>query len=182
MSWRHAATAPLRFPSTALLRCLTAAAQVVYVGDGNNIVHSWLRLATRLSFEFVVVCPPGYEPCQSTVEGARAAGLSSITVTSDINAVKGADVIYTDVWASMGQKETIDERKIAFAPYQVRCGPWGRGLAAGCWRWWWQGRAGDGDEGDQQGLGTEGAGQRVQPLGGMPELLPGVSEGCDPGL
>ncbi|KAG2452655.1 hypothetical protein HYH02_002888 [Chlamydomonas schloesseri] len=93
--------------------------KVVYVGDGNNIVHSWLRLATRLSFEFVCVCPPGYEPCPSTVEGAKAAGVSSITITSDINAVKGADVIYTDVWASMGQKETIEERKIAFAPYQV---------------------------------------------------------------
>jgi aspartate carbamoyltransferase catalytic subunit len=96
--------------------------KVVYVGDGNNIVHSWLRLAMRLSFEFVCVCPPGYEPCPSTVAGAQAAGLSKITITSDINAVKGADVIYTDVWASMGQKETIDTRKTDFAPYQVRCG------------------------------------------------------------
>ncbi|PNH10416.1 Ornithine carbamoyltransferase, chloroplastic [Tetrabaena socialis] len=93
--------------------------KIVYVGDGNNIVHSWLRLAMRLSFEFVCVCPPGYEPCQSTVDGARAAGLSTITITSDINAVKGADVIYTDVWASMGQKESLDTRKIDFAPYQV---------------------------------------------------------------
>ncbi|KAG2494604.1 hypothetical protein HYH03_007369 [Edaphochlamys debaryana] len=92
--------------------------KVVYVGDGNNIVHSWMRLAMRLSFEFVCVCPPGYEPCPSTVEGARAAG-ANISVTSDINAVKGADVIYTDVWASMGQKESIDTRKIDFASYQV---------------------------------------------------------------
>lgn len=93
--------------------------KIVYVGDGNNIVHSWLRLACRLSFEFVCVCPPGYEPCPSTVQGAIDAGLSKISVTSDINAVKGADVIYTDVWASMGQKETIDTRKKDFAPYQV---------------------------------------------------------------
>ncbi len=49
----------------------------------------------------------------------QAAGISNITITSDKEAVKGADVIYTDVWASMGQKEELDERKKAFGPYQV---------------------------------------------------------------
>jgi ornithine carbamoyltransferase len=58
--------------------------QVVYVGDGNNMVHSWLRLSTRMSFEFVCVCPPGYEPDKATVEYAKAAGKSSITVTHDV--------------------------------------------------------------------------------------------------
>lgn len=96
-------------------------AKVVFVGDGNNIVHSWLRLARVLPFEFVLVCPPGYEPDAATVAHAKSAGISSITITHDINAVKGADVIYADVWASMGQKETLDTRKAAFAPYQVRC-------------------------------------------------------------
>jgi ornithine carbamoyltransferase len=96
--------------------------KVVYVGDGNNMVHSWLRLACRIPYEFVCICPPGYEPDAATVQMAEAAGLSSITVTSDRNAVKGADVIYTDVWASMGQKDTLEIKKAAFGPYQV--GSW----------------------------------------------------------
>jgi ornithine carbamoyltransferase len=101
--------------------------KVVYVGDGNNMVHSWLRLAMRVPFEFVCICPPGYEPDAATVQAAKDAGLSSITVTSDMSAVKGADVVYTDVWASMGQKEQLAIRKLAFADYQVRpacCGAW----------------------------------------------------------
>lgn len=57
--------------------------QIVYVGDGNNIVNSWLRLAIRYSFEFACVCPPGYEPDQGTVDMARAAGKSNIIVTND---------------------------------------------------------------------------------------------------
>lgn len=93
--------------------------KVVYVGDGNNIVNSWLRLATRLPFEFACVCPPGYEPDAATVEHAKKAGISKVTITSDINEVKGADVIYADVWASMGQKDTLEEKKAIFAPYQV---------------------------------------------------------------
>lgn len=101
--------------------------KVVYVGDGNNIVHSWLRLATKLSFEFVCACPKGYEPDPLSVEMARKAGKSTITITNDVmEAVKGADVVYTDVWASMGQKETIDQRKIDFDGFQVRvraCNP-----------------------------------------------------------
>lgn len=94
--------------------------KVVYVGDGNNVVNSWLRLATRLSFEFVCACPKGYEPDPITVKAAQDAGLSKVSVTNDVfEAVKGADVVYTDVWASMGQKETIDQKKIDFAGFQV---------------------------------------------------------------
>jgi len=93
---------------------------VVYVGDGNNMVHSWLRMAAVIPYEFVCVCPPGYEPDADTVALAKAAGLSSVSVTSDRNAVKGADVIYTDVWASMGQKDTLEQKKRDFGPYQVR--------------------------------------------------------------
>lgn len=93
--------------------------KVAYVGDGNNMVHSFLRLAARVPYEFVCICPPGYEPDAATVELARAAGVSSVTVTSDRNAVKGADVVYTDVWASMGQKDTLEQKMRDFAPYQV---------------------------------------------------------------
>ncbi|KAF6263520.1 ornithine carbamoyltransferase [Scenedesmus sp. NREL 46B-D3] len=93
--------------------------KVVYVGDGNNMVHSWLRLAARIPYEFVCVCPPGYEPDEATVALAKAAGISSISISNDRNAVKGADVIYTDVWASMGQKDTLEKKLRDFGPYQV---------------------------------------------------------------
>lgn len=93
--------------------------KVVYVGDGNNMVHSWLRLAARIPYEFVCICPPGYEPDADTVALAQAAGVSSISVTSERDAVRGADVIYTDVWASMGQKDTLEQKMRDFAPYQV---------------------------------------------------------------
>lgn len=95
-------------------------AKVVYVGDGNNIVHSWLELAARVGFHFVCCCPEGYEPDAGVVERTRAAGLSEITISHDPReAVKGADAVYTDVWASMGQKEEIAERERAFDGFQV---------------------------------------------------------------
>ena len=90
--------------------------KIVYVGDGNNIVHSWLKLAERISMDFVCACPEGYEPNSDTVASAREAGLSNITITDNLmSAVKNADVIYTDVWASMGQKEESEAREKIFA-------------------------------------------------------------------
>jgi ornithine carbamoyltransferase len=94
--------------------------KIVYIGDGNNVVHSWLRLARRLPLEFICVCPEGYEPDPETVRLAREGGLSTITVTHAWEtAVKGADVVYTDVWASMGQKAEAETRARVFRPYQV---------------------------------------------------------------
>ena len=94
--------------------------KVVYLGDGNNIVHSWLRLAMRLPLHFTCCCPQGYEPDADTVAEARGAGISTIEVLHDPQtAVADADVIYTDVWASMGQKDEADAREKVFAPYQV---------------------------------------------------------------
>lgn len=94
--------------------------KIVYVGDGNNIVHSWLRLASKLPLHFVCACPPGYEPDQAMLELARNAGLSEIEVCHDpLTAVRGADVVYTDVWASMNQKEMADQRRKEFLGFQV---------------------------------------------------------------
>ena len=94
--------------------------KVVYLGDGNNIVHSWLRLAMRLPLHFTCCCPQGYEPDADTVAEARGAGISTIEVLHDPQtAVADADVIYTDVWASMGQKDEAEAREKVFAPYQV---------------------------------------------------------------
>ncbi|MDL2269929.1 ornithine carbamoyltransferase [Desulfosarcina sp. OttesenSCG-928-G17] len=94
--------------------------KIVYVGDGNNIVHSWLHLAQRLPFHFVCACPKGYAPDEKTVAHAKAAGLSCIEITHDpVSAVKDADVVYTDVWASMGQEKQAEERKSRFKGFQV---------------------------------------------------------------
>lgn len=93
---------------------------VCYVGDGNNIVHSWLQLAHRLPMKFTCVCPEGFTPDEDTMKLARENSSSEIVLTHDtINGVKGADVIYTDVWASMGQKEEAEEREKLFADFQV---------------------------------------------------------------
>lgn len=94
--------------------------KVVYVGDGNNIVHSWLLLAAVIPLHFVCACPKGFEPDQKTVEKARQAGISKIEITNDPKeAVIGADVVYSDVWASMGQKEEAEYRRKVFQGFQV---------------------------------------------------------------
>ena len=93
--------------------------KIVYVGDGNNIVNSWMRLAAILPFEFVCVCPEGYGPDSDTMKFANDVGISNVSVSHSLDAVQNADVIYTDVWASMGQKEEIDERIKIFSPFQV---------------------------------------------------------------
>ena len=94
--------------------------KIVYMGDGNNIVHSWLHLAMRFPLEFVCCCPKGYEPDMKTVEDAKAVGISKIEISHNpVEAVKDADMIYTDVWASMGQKEEAEEREKIFRPFQV---------------------------------------------------------------
>ena len=93
---------------------------MVYVGDGNNIVHSWLRLAAVVPFHFVCACPVGFEPDAATVEMARRAGISTIEISHDPHeAVKNADVVYADVWASMGQKEEAESRMKVFQGFQV---------------------------------------------------------------
>jgi ornithine carbamoyltransferase len=93
--------------------------KIVYLGDGNNIVNSWVRLAAVLPFEFVCVCPEGYSPDADTMKFANDVGISNVSISHSLDAVNNADVIYTDVWASMGQKEEIDERIKIFSPFQV---------------------------------------------------------------
>ena len=94
--------------------------KVTYVGDGNNIVHSWLHLAQKFPMEFVCACPENYEPNSKTVNGSSGAGVSSVSVSHDpMNSVKNTDVVYTDVWASMGQKDEAEMREKIFQPFQV---------------------------------------------------------------
>ena len=94
--------------------------KVVFVGDGNNIVNSWLKLASIFPLDFTCLCPKGFEPDTSTVEDAQKFNLSTIKITNNIHeAVRGADIIYTDVWASMGQKEEVESREKIFSELQV---------------------------------------------------------------
>jgi ornithine carbamoyltransferase len=94
--------------------------KIAYVGDGNNIVHSWLRLAMRLPLHFVCACPLSYPPDQATFERSKRAGLSTVEIVHDpMSAVKDADVVYTDVWASMGKKHELEERKRHFKRFTV---------------------------------------------------------------
>ena len=95
--------------------------KVVYVGDGNNIVHSWLELAMIVPFEFVCACPPGYEPNADLVKRVQEKGVgkAEVIVGDPKGAVKGADAVYADVWASMQSKDEMEERIRVFKPYQV---------------------------------------------------------------
>ena len=93
--------------------------RVVFVGDGNNVVHSWLLAAEKLPFRFTLACPEGFEPDRGILDSVVSAG-ADVAVTHDpAEAVSGADAIYTDVWASMGQEAEAGARQDAFAAFQV---------------------------------------------------------------
>jgi|TARA_B110000495_G_scaffold42254_1_gene34572 ornithine carbamoyltransferase len=94
--------------------------KIVYMGDGNNIVHSWLQLAMKIPINFVCCCPEDYKPDDATIQKAIESGISKISISHDPNeAVRNADVVYTDVWASMGQKDEATEREKLFSTFQV---------------------------------------------------------------
>ncbi|WP_457570296.1 ornithine carbamoyltransferase [Desulfurobacterium sp.] len=97
--------------------------KVAYLGDGNNMCNSWLIGAAMTGINFYAATPEGYEPMPFYVEKAKEIAKttgSEIVVTHDpLEAVKDADVVYTDVWASMGQEDEAEERKRLFMPYQV---------------------------------------------------------------
>lgn len=94
--------------------------KITYVGDGNNVANSWINLAAKLPMHLVICTPPGYEPDHTTVTYARKQGVSTIEVMTDpVAAVRNADVVYTDVWASMGQESETEARRKIFKDYQL---------------------------------------------------------------
>ncbi|MHB2153201.1 ornithine carbamoyltransferase [Calditrichota bacterium GD2] len=94
--------------------------KVTYIGDGNNVANSWVNLASKLPMQLVICSPSGFEPDDETLTRAREAGVSQIEIVHDpVEAVKDADVVYTDVWASMGQEAEAEKRRKVFMPYQV---------------------------------------------------------------
>lgn len=94
--------------------------KIVWLGDGNNVVNSWLNLASLLRFQLVVATSAETPPNPEILEKARAAGASEITIEHDPEkAVRGAQVLYTDVWASMGQKDQIEKQQQRLANFQI---------------------------------------------------------------
>jgi len=95
-----------------------ASRTVAWIGDGNNVANSWLNAAYRLGFSVRLACPEGYDPDPEIL--ARAQGEADVVLTRDPSeAVQGADVVSTDVWASMGQEEEAAERMAAFEGFVV---------------------------------------------------------------
>lgn len=97
--------------------------KLAYVGDGNNMAHSLMMAAAKVGMDFAAATPPGYEPDAAEVAAARAQAVltgGGVSVGHDAReAVRGAHVVYTDVWTSMGQEAEREERLRAFQPYQV---------------------------------------------------------------
>ena len=118
-------------PCQALADCFTLTERwgslkgrtLAYVGDGNNTCHALIHAAARLGAHIRVATPEGYEPNSRVVNEAMHAAQetkSQITIlTSPEDGVRGADLVYTDVWASMGQEEETEERAEIFSPYRV---------------------------------------------------------------
>jgi len=100
-----------------------AGIRLAYVGDGNNVCHSLMRIAGRFGMEFVAATPPGYEPnadfLATATEDARSNGGSVEIVTDPTEAARGAHAIYTDVWTSMGAEDDREQRLRALEPYRV---------------------------------------------------------------
>lgn len=94
--------------------------KVAFVGDGNNVFASWAHFAAHIPINLTLVCPEGYEADPAVIEFARAHAKGEIVITHDVESgVAGADAVYTDVWASMGQEAETELRAKAFDGYQV---------------------------------------------------------------
>ncbi|HQD40546.1 MAG TPA: ornithine carbamoyltransferase [Bacillota bacterium] len=97
--------------------------KLAFIGDGNNVAHSLMFGAAKFGVDFVIACPEGYEPDLGVLakarEDAEKTGASIDIVREPKEAVHNADVLYTDVWASMGQEEEQKERQKAFCGYQI---------------------------------------------------------------
>jgi len=94
--------------------------RLAYIGDGNNVANSLIEASSRLGLDIILACPEGYEPNPNVLERARSEAKGDIVIVREPKEAAGrADVIYTDVWISMGQESTAEEKKKRFARYQV---------------------------------------------------------------
>jgi ornithine carbamoyltransferase len=97
--------------------------KICFVGDGNNVCNSLLLIAPLLGMDMSVACPKGYEPAEDILQTAREYAEENgteIIVSDDIGiALENVDVVYTDVWVSMGDEAETEQRQMDFAPFQV---------------------------------------------------------------
>jgi ornithine carbamoyltransferase len=93
--------------------------RIAWIGDGNNMAHSWIEAAQRLDFSLRLACPEKYEPDPALIATARAEGADITLVRDPREAVEGCHVVNTDVWASMGQEDESNERIDVFSGYMV---------------------------------------------------------------
>lgn len=93
--------------------------KVAYIGDGNNVANSWIEAAACLPFELTLACPEGYDPDKNILEKSRKEGNRVQLYRDPFDAALNADVLYTDVWTSMGQEAESEERKRIFNNYQI---------------------------------------------------------------
>lgn len=100
-----------------------AGLKLAYIGDGNNVAHSLLQICARMGLHMTIACPPGYDPDASVLQAARndaaKSGVQLEVVDDPLEAVKNADAVYTDIWASMGQEKEQEKRAQVFKHYQV---------------------------------------------------------------
>jgi len=96
-----------------------ASLKYCWIGDGNNMANSWINAAAKFGFELRVATPKGYEPDAAVIAAAQAAGARLLLTSDPREAAAGADVLNTDVWASMGQEEEQQEREKAFKGFQI---------------------------------------------------------------
>ena len=94
--------------------------RVAFIGDGNNVANSWVESAHLLGFSLRVACPKGYEPSTRIRREAESVGKGDVRVTRDpVEAARGAHILYTDVWTSMGQEKERRKRLAAFRGYRI---------------------------------------------------------------
>ncbi|GBE40668.1 ornithine carbamoyltransferase [bacterium BMS3Bbin09] len=93
--------------------------RIAYIGDGNNVANSLLEAALLTGVDLVIACPKGYEPDKKIYDKVVAGGAKVQIVSDPAEAAKNADVLYTDVWISMGQEQEIEKRRNIFKKYQI---------------------------------------------------------------
>lgn len=93
---------------------------VTYIGDGNNVANSWVTMAMKIPFTFRIACPAGYEPDKKMIEQANQSQVGRVEIYREpVQAAAGAHVLYTDVWASMGQEAEAEMRRQIFKGYCI---------------------------------------------------------------
>jgi len=92
---------------------------LAFIGDGNNVAHSLINGCAKVGMAFRIACPKGYEPDEGIVKAAREAGGRIQILRDPVEAATGADVLYTDTWASMGQEAEAEKRRRAFAGFTI---------------------------------------------------------------